>query len=337
LTKPYSSGARPDGSPFPEGAQFPVFHRYRDLLPGMPILEAETAQLGRGKAEYASRHVCGRDIIIVRLQLSPRLAGHVVLDPDWIALMAPLSWHGDYVFNGLSARPGDVFLSAGRDGYASTGEGRDTIVIGARRTRIEAACRALAGGPVDAIALADQRLQLHAEIGCQLQRRLLQVIEAASIAPLGGGRLALSEAAEADLVSDLAGMLLPGALPGAARDPGRLEALRIVRAAKSAAMAGPASLSDLCAAGGVGQAWLHRSFVDILGTSPINYLRACRLTAAHDRLLDQSAPPASVKDVALSLGFAKSGRFAAAYRALFAENPSDTFLAKGRRVARRQS
>lgn len=41
-------------------------------------------------------------------------------------------------------------------------------------------------------------------------------------------------------------------------------------------------------------------------------------------LLDVAAPPRSVKDVALQLGFANNGRFAAAYNSHFGEMRSDT-------------
>jgi len=48
------------------------------------------------------------------------------------------------------------------------------------------------------------------------------------------------------------------------------------------------------------------------------------LSAAHDRFLDPGARKHSVKDVALSLGFFESGRFAQYYRDLFCEYPLDT-------------
>jgi AraC-like DNA-binding protein len=303
--------------------------RYRDHLFDQPILEAEAAQIGRGAADYVSEQVRGRDMRLVRLRFAPKAVTQVVIDPDWILLILPVALRGRYVFNGLEAGPFDLFLSAGRDGCATVGEHRDTLSVGLRRTRFEDVSRALADGSVDSIALSDQRLTLGAGEVRWLRRRFLAAIEAARLTPPVGGSPGLSEVAENDLISDIVAILTPRALRDPPRDPARLGALHVVRAARRAIdprRARPPSLADLCAAAGVGQTWLHKCFVEVCGTSPVQYLRASRMSMARDLLLDPRSR--SVKDVALQLGLLHSGRFAADYRAVFGESPSETLVSR---------
>lgn len=305
----------------------PVRQRFSDFITDLPILQAESAQLGRGVARFMSVQACGRDMILTHLLLEPRLAGHVVPDPQWLCLMVPLRWRGDYVFNGITARPCDIYLSAGPNGYATVGEGRETIAVGIRRSRLQQTIMWLAGNSIEPLQLVDQRLALGATYGPHVQRKLLAAIRGAMLSPIAATRFALSRTVESDLFSLLGSMLLDQMGCENERDACRMDALRVVKAAKQALQEQPAqtaSLAELCAASGVGQTWLHKCFVDIYGTAPNSYLRSRRLTAARECLLDPIGGPRSVKEVALSHGFPNFGRFAADYRARFEEYPSET-------------
>jgi AraC family ethanolamine operon transcriptional activator len=67
---------------------------------------------------------------------------------------------------------------------------------------------------------------------------------------------------------------------------------------------------------------LQYSFQDVLQMSPVAYLRALRLNGVRRDL--QAAGDAPVGDVAARWGFWHLSRFAADYRRLFGERPSDT-------------
>ena len=56
------------------------------------------------------------------------------------------------------------------------------------------------------------------------------------------------------------------------------------------------------------------------------FLRQHRLRAAHNELLMAERGELSVSDVALRYGYSQPSKFAAAYRDLFHESPSDTLL-----------
>ena len=304
-----------------------VVNRPQDHYQGLPLLEIESAQLGAGEPVIHSLHVYGNDIIISRVRVAPKIAGHIVLDPDWIVLMLPLSWRSGFTLNGQQARAFDLFLCSSKDGVAAIGERRDIISIYIRRSRLERTCRALAGGNTEHISLENVCLAMGAAIGHRFQLMVLSAISSALRSPLYAGHFALSNTVESDLISAIARILLPDMLTGTSHDPPQLNPLRIVRTAKMAIdtrQPNAVSLADLCAASGVGQVWLHKCFLDIYNTSPMRYLRCCRLSSARNILLNTDSPPTSVKDAALSQGFTSSGRFASQYQSMFGELPADT-------------
>jgi AraC family ethanolamine operon transcriptional activator len=85
----------------------------------------------------------------------------------------------------------------------------------------------------------------------------------------------------------------------------------------------PIHIAELSAKFNVHRRLLHRAFEDIHGVPPITFLRRTRLSHVHAALLT-AAPPATVKEIAIEHGFAELGRFAAEYRRMFGELPSQT-------------
>ena len=68
---------------------------------------------------------------------------------------------------------------------------------------------------------------------------------------------------------------------------------------------------------------LHYAFQEVRGLSPMAYFRAFRLNAVRQEL--KTAPDtATVYEIAQRWGFWHIGEFAAAYRRLFGELPSQT-------------
>jgi AraC family ethanolamine operon transcriptional activator len=73
---------------------------------------------------------------------------------------------------------------------------------------------------------------------------------------------------------------------------------------------------------------LRYAFRDLLDTTPTAYLKAQRLNRAHHALRQADPSRVLVKQVALANGFWHLGQFAADYKRLFGESPSET-LASG--------
>jgi AraC family ethanolamine operon transcriptional activator len=101
---------------------------------------------------------------------------------------------------------------------------------------------------------------------------------------------------------------------------------RLVRRADDhlrARRGGPLSLLELCRELGVSERTLHYAFQQVRGLSPMAYVRAMRLNAVRQEL-KAAADTASVQAIAQRWGFGHPGEFAAAYRRLFGELPSQT-------------
>jgi AraC family ethanolamine operon transcriptional activator len=86
----------------------------------------------------------------------------------------------------------------------------------------------------------------------------------------------------------------------------------------------PVHISEISSALKVSRRSLHRAFADTLGVGPVAYLRRRRLSAIRSVLRRSDLGTVSIGDVAFEYGFPEPGRFAAYYRALFGETPSDT-------------
>jgi len=92
------------------------------------------------------------------------------------------------------------------------------------------------------------------------------------------------------------------------------------------------SVADLCRVAQVSERTLRYAFHDELDLSPLAFLRRLRLHAARRDLMNAEDTLHRVTDVANRQGFLELGRFAADYRRLFGELPSET-LARRRAVA----
>lgn len=89
----------------------------------------------------------------------------------------------------------------------------------------------------------------------------------------------------------------------------------------------PITVSDLCAHIRVSRRSLQYSFQDVLGTNPARYLRNMRLNGARRDIRRQTDEHTALADIAARWGFWHPSRFAAEYRSLFGELPSQTLKA----------
>jgi AraC family ethanolamine operon transcriptional activator len=83
-------------------------------------------------------------------------------------------------------------------------------------------------------------------------------------------------------------------------------------------------LDDLCSHLKMSRRGVEALFMDLLGVSPVRYLRQLRLHGARRALLQGSRDRGRVKQVALDWGHWHFGRFSQEYRELFGELPSAT-------------
>jgi len=85
----------------------------------------------------------------------------------------------------------------------------------------------------------------------------------------------------------------------------------------------PLSILQVCSHLGTSRRKLNYCFQDVLGTTPVKYLRTLRLNGVR-RVLRHAEKGVTVQDVAAHWGFWHLGQFAQDYRRLFGELPSTT-------------
>lgn len=85
----------------------------------------------------------------------------------------------------------------------------------------------------------------------------------------------------------------------------------------------PVTVAELSSALGVSRRTLQYCFQEVLGVSPVQFLRAIRLNGVR-RELRRTTPEERVADVAARWGFWHPSQFAADYRTMFGERPSET-------------
>jgi len=105
--------------------------------------------------------------------------------------------------------------------------------------------------------------------------------------------------------------------------PGRHTLERIVTLVNSRAKSN-LQLADLCAAGYISERTLINLFRTELGLTPMAYVKGHRLYGVHRDLWRATSSTASVSDIANNWGFWHMGQFAADYRKMFGELPSET-------------
>ncbi len=84
------------------------------------------------------------------------------------------------------------------------------------------------------------------------------------------------------------------------------------------------TVPDLCERLHVSRRTLQYCFEDVLGISPMQYLRIIRLNGARRHLRESSSTSRTVQDVAADWGFWHFSQFSSDYRKLFGQSPSES-------------
>lgn len=134
-------------------------------------------------------------------------------------------------------------------------------------------------------------------------------------------RKALEQAIYATILESLGGAPEPRQAPS-----GRARQIVVERAREFMRehIEEPISVEDLCIHLRVSRRTLQYSFQDVLDLNPVKFLRAMRLNGVRRDLKRADPQRDNVADIAARWGFWHLSHFAADYRAMFEELPSDT-------------
>ena len=186
-------------------------------------------------------------------------------------------------------------------------------------------CQTLGYPEIDAIIGDNKMLTCTPKDMHTLRSALYRVCLALSDDPSLIGTIGMQQEIELELPQ-----LLLSALCSAKAQPSRSTPERKQRALKKAVdyiktfSNHPITLNVLCQETQVSARTLQSAFLDYFGMSPKAYLRVQRLNAAHKELFTASPVGTKVADVACRRGFWHMGQFAADYKRLFRELPSET-------------
>ncbi|MEB3244351.1 MAG: helix-turn-helix domain-containing protein [Cyanobacteriota bacterium] len=131
---------------------------------------------------------------------------------------------------------------------------------------------------------------------------------------------------------DLIPLLLEALITGPAvtrRPPARIDLVKEVQQWMHAHPTEPITLAELCRQAHASRRTLIQGFHDHLGMGPMAYLKILRLHGIRQRLLHADPSQLQIGPLADAWGFHNQGHFAAHYRHLFGERPSDTLRRAG--------
>ncbi|MFO0798504.1 MAG: helix-turn-helix domain-containing protein [Gemmataceae bacterium] len=271
-----------------------------------------TLQIARGRALRVIR-ITGTQSLLLRGQES----GPVLSLTPVITGNADGRWHGHRL------EPGQIVLR-GPDSEVDhlTPRTSEYVNITVPVAALEAAARALGGSkPLPDLRSWSVLTPRPADF------QVLQLATDRLLATHGGGSALLdpeAELLEQEYLRLLAQSLDTGAwaAEGTASLPARVRLLRRADELMRGRLRNPLGVLDLCAALGATDRTLRLTFKERYGCGPMTYYRRLRLNAVHTRLA--SDPAVSVAAAAHEYGFTHLGNFAADYRRLFGELPSET-------------
>jgi len=205
----------------------------------------------------------------------------------------------------------------------------DIVAIGVRREFLDSYSQRVDGVPFLGVLERNDVFDGTADANDGLRTLLLATLAGARDTPALMGQDAARRALVHSLCDALMGRL--GSRPGAGQPPAggaditaatRQRVVREARRYMQEHADAPISVPDLCEALHVSRRTLQYSFQDVLQMSPVTYLRALRLNGVRRDLKRAGEEP--VADRAARWGFWHQSRFAADYRHLFGELPSET-------------
>ena len=224
---------------------------------------------------------------------------------------------------GSSLQPGMLVQAAGGQWEIRFEHGIDYVSCVFDRERFEQAGLDLRGRPVDPAWLTIRVRAADPAAVARLSGRMLPLLSGLALPPMQQPDEAARQL-EAELL-DLTIAALTSAEEGARVEPA-LRRRRAVRRALEYVEGDPEPLPtmpELCRVASVSQRTLEYAFRDLLGVTPVRYLKLLRLNRVRQTLSQRTPDRETVTSVAARFGFGDLGRFAVEYRQLFGERPSE--------------
>ena len=236
----------------------------------------------------------------------------------------PVHMSDEALCNGMPWKSGACIIPGDREYHAKLPP-HDLLSVVLDRSTLAAYIRETEG--VDIQSLLDKRMWLAQDpalVG-EASRRVHDLLRALQEAQVDVDDPVIARSA-LDAVLEVIGPLMASVADAPRVGFREISHTQIVRTARDHVMAHkdePLRILDICRATGVSRRALQDSFNDVLGVSPLAYLRLLRLNGVR-RALSAPTPELQIKDVVAQWGVWHLGRLGGEYKALFGELPSET-------------
>lgn len=237
----------------------------------------------------------------------------------------PLDQHGEHCFRGHSVERNTLIVfPPDRELYALSKAEISLLTFSITQEALDKACQTLEL-PTSVLDKAGEVIDFAAPTRQQLLATLNTLAKLAPAATNPRQHRALEEDLVSELVLQLAGILHSG------KPARRSKRYRVARSALEQIHSQPReahTVSALAMEAGASRRTLEIGFREMLDMSPKQYTNTLRLRGCRSELLRQrQSPHTSVTEIARNWGFIHFGQFAADFRKMFGELPSDTLRA----------
>ncbi len=288
----------------------------------------EYKQLGAGKFE-TSFDLYASSSLRLSEQYSNREMSISGIPPDGhVALVLPLNRGDKGVFQGCEFGANDVGLMIdGSEYFFRSPQNLRMIVVTIPVSRFgQALCAAAHGKELHQVVAETSVITLDNATIVSLTSAIRRVLEIAQSTSQPARLAVCLHEIEEHVITTLS-LAMAGTREFAQGVRGRRNHLRYLERVRDYIKAHPDSplgMETLSSVAGASTRSVEMAFREILGVTPVQYIRVSRLNTAKKRLLLADSTATSVTAIAQTLGFSHMSRFAQDYRALFGELPSAT-------------
>jgi AraC family ethanolamine operon transcriptional activator len=289
--------------------------------------EQTYCQLSAGPVRSSLCQISGSRFQFFRERINQRLVQHGKAPRDRVCFALPLSLPGTARLQGREADEHSIFiLDGGEEFLFHMPQGLDLLAITFDRDSFERTLEASPWGGQFRQWLRQPVLRVPQRRLARCRERLLFLLDRAAEDVRRAAPAQAEEELERDLLEELTCLL---ADPGFDRNqrpassPGSFIVEKCHRMTLSERQR-PPSVIDVCDRLRISRRTVQNSFRAVTETTPVNYIRCIRLNGVRRELLGSCPGELSIGDAASRWGFFHLSHFAADYKALFGELPSQT-------------
>ena len=271
---------------------------------GRGTFDADFSAVGCGQLRI-TRQVCNRDVAI-----------QGVPPKDMLSVILPMESNHLGVYQGVRLQEHEgIILSPETDGFLISPHSLWVSSVSISRTQLESALWNYNRCELSAIIPTSSTFALPPLMIRKLNDSITALL---STGMAKAGILELEDRMLQTIAEGLCGQI------GRSHERDRVKYVRLARDYIEARLGLVIRLSEVAAIVGVSSRTLTLAFRDVLGVTPVEYIRTRRLNGARQLLLNLPLSNNPVTETAMQCGLTHLGYFSRDYKALFGELPSET-------------